>query len=105
MLHDNSLEYIRSLGSEFGATRILLFGSCLNSPEREIGDIDIAIEGVSRGDYWDFWKRVLWADELDGKAVDVVRIEDNSFLVPIILDEGIEIYAERKPKTRALERI
>jgi predicted nucleotidyltransferase len=105
MLHENSLEYIRSLGSEFGARRILLFGSCLNSPEHEAGDIDIAVEGLSRGDYWDFWRRVLWADGLGEKTVDVVRIEDNGFLVPIILDEGIEIYVERKPPARALERV
>jgi hypothetical protein len=50
--------------------------------------------GLSKRDYWNFWRRLLWADELGGKPIDVVRIEDNGFLVPIILDEGLEIYAE-----------
>jgi hypothetical protein len=47
---------------------------------------------LSKSDYWDFWRRLLWAEELGGKAVDVVRMEDNGFLVPIIIDEGKEIY-------------
>jgi predicted nucleotidyltransferase len=96
MLEDDRLRFIRMVSEKFGAKRVILFGSCLNNPEQAAGDIDIAVEGLSKSDYWDFWRRLLWAEELGGKAVDVVRVEDNGFLVPIIIDEGEEIYVEGK---------
>jgi predicted nucleotidyltransferase len=105
MLFESSLTFIREIAAEFGASRVFLFGSCMAGSEKDAGDIDIAVEGLSKSDYWDFWRRLLWADELDGKSIDVVRIEDNSFLVPIILDEGVEIYVEGKPPVSTLERV
>ncbi|MDR3331552.1 MAG: nucleotidyltransferase domain-containing protein [Synergistaceae bacterium] len=105
MLTENSLKFIQEAATEFGATRVFLFGSCLGCLEQDADDIDIAVEGLSKSDYWDFWRRLLWSDELGGKSVDIVRIEDNGFLVPIILDEGMEIYAEGKPQVGALEHI
>lgn len=105
MLRESSLEFIRDTAGEYGASRVLLFGSCLNMPEEEAGDIDLAVEGLSRGDYQDFWERLLWADELDGKSVDVIRIEDRDFLVPMILNRGVEIYAARRSKTVSLDRV
>lgn len=36
---------------------------------------------------------------------DVIRVEDNGFLVPIILDEGTESYADREPQKIALHRV
>jgi predicted nucleotidyltransferase len=105
MLREESLSFIRAVAGEYGASRVLLFGSCLTGSEEEAHDIDLAVEGLSRSDCWDFWGRLLWADELDGKSVDVVRIEDNGFLVPIILDEGMEIYVARESQEVALDRI
>jgi predicted nucleotidyltransferase len=96
MLEDDRLSFIRMVSQKFKAKRVILFGSCLNNSEQTAGDIDIAVEGLSKSDYWDFWRRLLWAEELGGKAIDVVRVEDNGFLVPIILDEGREIYVEGK---------
>jgi predicted nucleotidyltransferase len=96
MLYDASLNFIKTTAEKYGASRVLLFGSCLTISEDEAGDIDLAVEGLSSDDYHDFWDHLLWADELNGKTVDVTRIEDNGFLVPIILDEGMEIYAERQ---------
>jgi predicted nucleotidyltransferase len=95
MLRKESLLFIRATAQEYGARRVLLFGSCLDTPEEKADDIDLAVEGLPRSDYRKFWSKLLWADELKGKSVDVVRIEENGFLVPIILDEGREIYAER----------
>ena len=105
MLNATSLSFIRSVAEEYGAARILLFGSCLTEPEERAKDIDLAVEGLSPKDYHAFWDRLLWADELGGKPVDVSRVEDNGFLVPIILDEGAEIYADREPQKIALHRV
>jgi predicted nucleotidyltransferase len=105
MLTKNSLEFIRETAARFGAGRVFLFGSCVERTEQNAGDIDIAVEGLSKNDYWAFWRYLLWADALGGKAVDVVRVEDDSFLVPLILDEGMEIYAKGQPQNGALEHI
>jgi predicted nucleotidyltransferase len=105
MLRESSLSFIRTVAEEYEATRVLLFGSCLEKSEEDVRDIDLAVEGLSRGVYFDFCGRLLWADELGGKTVDVVRVEDNGFLIPIILDEGIEIYAERESPEVALDRL
>ena len=102
MLYDTSLEFIRTTAKEYGASRVLLFGSCLTMSEGEAGDIDLAVGGLSSDDYHDFWDRLLWADELNGKTVDVIRIEDNGFLVPIVLDRGVEIYVAERSKTVTL---
>lgn len=96
MLNNTSLDFIKTTAEKYGASRVLLFGSCLTRHENEAGDIDLAVEGLSSDDYHNFWDNLLWADELNGKTVDAIRIEDNGFLVPIILDEGVEIYAGRK---------
>lgn len=101
MLSEASLEFIRKTAEEYGASRVLLFGSCLNVREEEAGDIDLAVEGLSPRDYDNFWSRLLWADELNGKTVDVIRIEDRDFLVPIILNRGLEIYAAREVQARS----
>ena len=49
MLYDTSLEFIKTTAEEYGASRVLLFGSCLTMPEGEAGDIDLAID-VPMGD-------------------------------------------------------
>lgn len=105
MLRETSLEFIRAVAEEYGASRVLLFGSCLEVPEEEAGDIDLAVEGLSDSDYDKFWDRLLWADELNGKPVDVVRIEGESFLVPIILHRGVEIYVAEISKAVTLDRV
>ena len=51
MLNDTSLAFIRSVAEEYGAARILLFGSCLTGSEDEAKDIDLAVEGLSLKDY------------------------------------------------------
>lgn len=63
------------LKNQFGARRVLLFGS-LAQPYwfREDSDVDLAVEGLKSGkDYWEAWKVVeeIIADRL----VDLIEIE------------------------------
>lgn len=63
------------LKSQFGAQRVLLFGS-LAQPFwfREDSDVDLAVEGLKSGkDYWEAWRVVeeIIADRL----VDLIEIE------------------------------
>jgi hypothetical protein len=40
--------------------------------------------------------KLFEAPELERKPVDVVRLEANVPILPIILDEGVEIYDDRE---------
>jgi predicted nucleotidyltransferase len=52
MIEDDRLSFIRTVSRKFVAKRVILFGSCLNNSEQAIGDIDIAVEGLSKSDYY-----------------------------------------------------
>lgn len=91
------MSFIRKIAGKYGATKVYLFGSSLHASS-EARDVDIAVEGISNRDLDDFWDELMWADELDRKPVDVLRIEDEHWLNPIILDEGVLLYeAESSP--------
>ncbi|HRV97921.1 MAG TPA: nucleotidyltransferase domain-containing protein, partial [Aminobacteriaceae bacterium] len=92
MLREESLRFIRALAEEYGAARVFLFGSCLLLPQEDARDIDLAVEGISEEQLDAFWDRLMWADALGRKPVDVLRLEDGHWLNPIILDEGVLIY-------------
>ncbi len=97
MLQRNGLCFIRKIAGKYGATRVYLFGSSLHD-SAEARDVDLAVEGVSKDDLDDFWDELMWADELERKPVDVLRIEDEHWLNPIILEEGVLLYeAESSP--------
>ena len=92
MLREESLRFIRALAEEYGAARVFLFGSCLLLPQEDARGIDLAVEGISEEQLDAFWDRLMWADALGRKPVDVLRLEDGHWLNPIILDEGVLIY-------------
>jgi predicted nucleotidyltransferase len=63
------------LKSQFGARRVLLFGS-LAQPFwfREDSDVDLAVEGLKSGkDYWEAWKEV--EEIIADRVVDLIEIE------------------------------
>lgn len=95
MLREESLRYIRAVAGEFGAARVFLFGSCLSQSQDHAHDIDLAVEGISEDRLDAFWDRLMWAEALGRKPVDVIRLEDGHWLNPIILDEGVLIYEEQ----------
>jgi predicted nucleotidyltransferase len=97
LLRAESLSFIRKTAGEFGAKRVLLFGSALGAPEDEANDIDLAVEGLDSLAAYNFMMKLFEAPELNEKPVDVVRLEAaNVPILPIILDEGVEIYSERE---------
>ena len=96
VLTAENLNFIRKIASEFEAKRVLLFGSSLGVSEEEANDIDLAVEGLDSLTAYHFMLKLFNAPELKGKPVDVVRLEANVPILPIILDEGIEIYDGRK---------
>lgn len=95
MLEDRSLEFIRKTAMRYQATRVLLFGSSLYMKEREAGDIDLAVEGLDIEAHDAMWNDLMWAPELGGMNVDLVRIEDGRPLNVFIDGEGVSIYEGR----------
>jgi predicted nucleotidyltransferase len=74
-----------------GVKKIFLFGSCLQKDESEAGDIDLGIEGLSRKDVHVLRRRLYSAPEIH-RDIDVVRMEDRDWIVPLIELDGISIY-------------
>ncbi len=91
MLQQSSVDFIRKVAEKYGATRVYLFGSSLHDLS-EARDVDLAVEGISNEDLDDFWDELMWAGELDRKPVDILRLEDEHWLNPIIFDEGVLLY-------------
>jgi predicted nucleotidyltransferase len=96
LLATENLNFIRRTAAEFGAKRVLLFGSSLGVSEDEANDIDLAVEGLDSLTAYNFMLQLFKAPELKGKPVDVVRLEAKVPILPIILDEGVEIYDDRE---------
>ena len=52
------------LRAKYGATRVRVFGSILHPERFHAGsDVDLAVEGVTVGDYWDAVAEVFLLDE------------------------------------------
>lgn len=92
-------EYIKLLraykatkASQYGISRIGIFGSVARGEQREGSDIDIYVEGNLHGFFaLSGIKNEL--EELLGCSVDIVRLRDrmDSFLRDRILKEGIYV--------------
>ena len=70
-------EVARVLKTRVGARRVILFGSLAHDawfmPD---SDVDIAVEGLQGGDYWEAWRI---AEEIIGdRPVDLIEIETAS---------------------------
>ena len=90
-LKPETIEIINTTASNFGARRVILFGSALRAPESEIGDIDIAVQGLSDDRAFDLSCKLAHLLPLD---VDVINLDGPSFVAPVAQHEGMEIYAK-----------
>lgn len=61
------------LREEFGATRVLLFGSLLRAWFHEASDVDLACEGIAGSRLSEAQDRLI---ELIGEPVDLVALEE-----------------------------
>ena len=90
-LKSETQETIRAIADEFGAKKIFIFGSCLEKNEEEAGDIDLGVLGLSKERALAFRHR-LYASPMIRRDVDVVRMEDRDWIVPLIELDGEVIY-------------
>lgn len=70
-------EAAKMLKSQFGARRVILFGSLAHagwfSPD---SDVDLAVEGLAAKDYWNAWKAIEGI--VDDRPVDLIDLETAS---------------------------
>ena len=83
------LAKIISIGKEFGAKKLLLFGSCLSDIE-SARDIDLAVSGIRAKDFFKFYGKISMSvdDEVDLVDLDDIR----KHLRNRILSKGKLIY-------------
>jgi len=81
----------RILKARFGARRVVLFGSLAFSTEfRRTSDVDLAVEGLKKGDYWEAWGAV--EEVIDDRSVDLIEIKMASESLKRAIDRyGIEV--------------
>ena len=65
-------EIVQCLVDEFGATRIVLFGSLLSGRLEQQSDVDLAVRGIAPARYFDALARVT---EILGRDVDLVELD------------------------------
>lgn len=88
-IFEAELEKIISVSKEFGAKKLLLFGSCLENIELA-QDIDIAVSGIKPREFFKYYGKVSMAvnDEVDIVDLDDIR----EHLYKRILSKGKLIY-------------
>lgn len=89
MITDKEKRTIRDIAHKYSVSKILLFGSGLDSSV-ENNDIDIAVEGLLDKDFYSFHGELIFALS---KPVDVIDMSQKSKFVDLIIKKGIPIDA------------
>jgi predicted nucleotidyltransferase len=89
MITNEHLKTCIRIASEFGVTKLVLFGSCLNNPENA-NDIDFLCDGIKNED---FFKIGAEMEAATGVTVDIVTIEPKTPFVEYNLNRGRVLYA------------
>ncbi|OGX35209.1 MAG: hypothetical protein A3C36_03095 [Omnitrophica WOR_2 bacterium RIFCSPHIGHO2_02_FULL_52_10] len=86
---DSELTKIVDISKDFGADRVLLFGSCLEDASRA-RDIDIAVSGVPARKFFEYYAEVSMAVK---DEVDIVDLDDlDEHFSGRILSKGRVLY-------------
>lgn len=83
-----NIESAIKLAKEYGATKLLLFGSALTDPNNA-KDLDLGIEGIAPNRFFLFGADL---EDIISKTVDIVPLELNSLFVEHIKKYGKYIY-------------
>ena len=89
MITDKEKQTIIKTATKYHAKRVILFGSAL-SPDKEIRDIDVGVEGIEEKDFFTFYGELMCALS---KPVDVIDLSIESRFSELVNREGIPLYA------------
>jgi predicted nucleotidyltransferase len=90
-IFERELKEIAGISKQFGAKKVLLFGSCLEDIE-SAQDIDIAVSGIKPGEFFKYYGKVSMTvdDEVDIIDLDSTR----EHLRKRLLSRGRVLYEE-----------
>jgi predicted nucleotidyltransferase len=88
MISEHDKKAIIDLADKYRITRLLLFGSSLDS-NKESNDIDLAVEGLSEELFFKFYSELIFNLS---KPVDLVDINRKSRFRDIIIEESTNLY-------------
>ena len=88
MLEEKDKKIIQEISKKYHVKRVLLFGSSVDTT-KESRDIDIAVEGISPMDFFQYYGEILFALS---KPVDVIDLSGTSKFINLIKQEGVPIY-------------
>jgi predicted nucleotidyltransferase len=91
MLKKDTLIALREQAKEYGVKKLLLFGSCLYKLEDDAGDIDLAVYGLDKQKFLEFYGEILTSSHIK-KKIDLVDMNDDVYITPYILENGAIIY-------------
>jgi predicted nucleotidyltransferase len=90
------IETVKRLAREYGATRLVVFGSAADDPETA-RDLDVAIDGVPG---WTFFRMSAEIQEEIDVPVDVIPLDPSPF-TDYIQEQGAEILLDAEPEESA----
>ncbi len=82
---------IRKISSRYRARKVLLFGSSVRKDQGRARDIDLAVSGVHRSDFFKFYGELLFSLS---RPVDLVDLTRSSKFSRLVEKEGIRIYGK-----------
>ena len=88
MIAEIDKKIIQDISKKYHVKRVLLFGYSLDAI-RESRDIDIAVEGINLGDFFDYYGDLLLKLS---KPVDVIELSEKSKFVTLVKKEGVLLY-------------
>jgi Predicted nucleotidyltransferases len=83
---DEDIETAKAIARQYGATRMVVFGSAVENPEHA-HDLDLAIEGVEG---WTIWSLAAEIEENLDIPVDVIPLDPSPF-TELVEEYGREI--------------
>lgn len=88
MITKKDKDTIQKISKRYRVKRVLLFGSSID-PVKESHDIDIAVEGVAPGEFFEYYGDLMLKLS---KPVDLVDLSESSKFIEVILQEGVVLY-------------
>ncbi|MFH0775908.1 MAG: DNA polymerase III subunit beta [bacterium] len=87
-IDSSQIDRCMSIAHKFGAKKLILFGSAVESPETA-RDMDIACDGV---DGWELFKLGARIEEEIGMSVDIVPLQPTTRFTRYIAKKGRVLY-------------
>ncbi len=88
MISDIDKQQICEVSKKYNAKKVILFGSNLSGVSDAM-DIDLAVEGVSPEDFFDYYSELIFSLS---KPVDLVDLANKNKFTDIVEKEGLVVY-------------